>query len=99
MTVVSDWKEEIKKQIKDQKRVIGAFQFGSYIAKEVEKYGSEAMQLKLPFSEVELLNENLELIKLLTKTSKISILEFNDKTKPKKVKTNPIPGKPILFCE
>ena len=96
--LLSDFKPELREKISDNKRQISAFQFGSYIAKEVEKYGKEAMQIDLGFTENDILEENLELIKNLTKTKLIKILPFDDKTKPKGVKQAPIPGKPIYYC-
>lgn len=57
------------------------------------------MQTELAFNEFDLLKENEELIKLLTNTSNIVVSPFDELKKPKGIKSNPIPGKPIFFCE
>lgn len=97
--IVSNYKAILKEKISDQKKLISAFQFGAYITKEVEKVGKEAMNTDLGFSEVDLLNENIELIKVLTKTTTINVVPFTEQTKLKGVKNTPIPGKPIFFCD
>ncbi len=97
--ITSDYKALIKEKITDKQKQIQAFQFGSYIAKEVEKYGKEAMQIDLSFKEDTLLNENLDLIKKLTSTSNIAIVPFIEEKKPKGVKQAPIPGSPVFICE
>lgn len=97
--IITDFKEIVKKQITDKNKLIAAFQFGSYIAKEVEKYGKEAMQTDLAFTEDVLLTENLELIKKLTRTTIINVLPFVETAKPKGLKQSPIPGSPVYYCE
>ena len=97
--IVSDFKSIIKEKITDKQKQISAFQFGAYIAKEVEKYGKEAMQLELGFTEEAVLNENIELIKKVTNTSNIKIVSYSDNTKPKGMKQAPIPGSPVFHCE
>ncbi len=74
-------------------------QFGSFIAKEVEKYGKEAMQIDLAFTEDILLENNLDFIKKLTNTKNISFIPFAEETKPIGLKIAPIPGNPVFQCE
>lgn len=57
------------------------------------------MQIDLAFTEDVLLNENLDLIKKLTRTTSITVLPFVEASKPKGVKQSPIPGSPIYYCE
>lgn len=97
--IITNYKNNISNQITDQKRLISAYQFGAYITKEVEKYGKEAMQVDLAFSEEELLNDNLELIKKLTNSSNIKIIPYDEKTKPKTMKNAPLLAKPVFICE
>ncbi len=97
--IVTDYKAILKEKISDQKKLISAYQFGAYITKEVEKVGKEAMNTELGFSEIELLNENLDLIKTLTKASSIKVVPFTEETKLKGHKNAPIPGKPIFYCD
>lgn len=97
--IITNYKNSISNQITDQKRLISAYQFGAYITKEVEKYGKEAMQVDLAFSEEELLNDNLELIKKLTNSSNIKIIPYDEKTKLKTMKNAPLLAKPVFICE
>lgn len=97
--IVTNFKSLIAEEIKDQKRQISAFQFGSYISKEVEKFGKEAMQVEILFSEEEVLLDNIELIKKLTNCSNLKIIPFNEETKPKSMKNSPLLGKPVFICE
>lgn len=57
------------------------------------------MQMDLAFSEEGILNENLDLIKSLTRTTNISIIPFDEKNKPKGIKQAPIPGVPVFQCD
>lgn len=97
--IITDFRAELKKTMTDQKRWISASTFGAFIAKEVEVYGFEAMNTDLGFSEVELLEQNSSLIQNLTKVCSIKVVAFDENTKLKGVKSSPIPGKPIFFCE
>lgn len=97
--IITNYKNSISNQITDQKRLISAYQFGAFITKEVEKYGKEAMQVDLAFSEEELLNDNLELIKKLTNSSNIKIVPYDEKTKPKTMKNAPLLAKPVFICD
>ncbi len=74
-------------------------QFASHIAKEVETYGMEVLKNELPFSEIQALKDNMSLINKLTKTTNIQIIEYDEKTKPKKSNAIVIPGKPLILLE
>ena len=92
-----------KKQIMDilkekSKKEIGNFlEFASFLIKEVENNGLQALSDKLDFNEENVLNENIEIIKKLTKVNNIEIEEYNENNKPKGNKDSAIPGKPIVF--
>lgn len=74
-------------------------QFASFIVKEIELYGKEILSKELPFNEFEALNDNMSLIKTLTNTKNIDVVEYSDITKPKQSKTVSIPGKPIITAD
>lgn len=97
--ITTNYKPLIAGHITEQKRQISAYQFGAFITKEVEKYGKEAMQIDLVFSEEDVLNENLELIKKLTNSSNVKVVPFDEKTKPKSMKNAPLLAKPVFICE
>lgn len=97
--IITNYKPLIAEQITDQRRQISAYQFGAFITKEVEKYGKEAMQVDLVFSEEEVLNENLELIKKLTNSSNVKVVPYDEKTKPKSMKNAPLLAKPVFICD
>lgn len=96
--IQADYKEEIRKVIPDQKKATPVLAFASYVVKEIEKYGKEYLS-DAGFDEKQLLVENLETIQNLTNSNNIVVQEFDEKNKPKQVKTSPIPGKPVLFCD
>ena len=69
-------------------------EFASFKAKEVENYGKEALEAHLQFNEEEVLKNNIELFTKLTKVSEI--VEFNEGNKPKNMRDNIMPGKPLF---
>lgn len=97
--IISDYKKKIKDEIQDQTTLIKAFQYGAYVVKEVERVGHEVLKHDLEFSEQTILEENMNLIKLVTKASNIKIVAYNEDDKPKQLKISPMPGKPVFYCE
>ncbi len=99
--IITDYKKIIMKEMEkaDASLRTLTLQFASFIVKEIETYGSQVLQAELPFDELEALKENMNLIKKLTKTSNIEIVEYSDKIKPKAAKTVAIPGKPLIHAE
>ena len=82
----------------NSKKEIGNFlEFASFLIKEVENNGLQALSDKLDFNEENVLNENIEIIKNLTKVNNIEIEEYNENNKSKGNKDSAIPGKPIVF--
>ena len=71
-------------------------EFASFKAKEVENYGKEALEDHLQFNEEEVLKNNIELFTKLTKVSEIEVVEFNEGNKPKNMRDNAMPGKPLF---
>jgi len=71
-------------------------EFASYKVKEVESYGKEALEDHLQINEEEVLKNNVELFKKLTKVSQIEIMEYKDELKPKNSRERSMPGKPIF---
>lgn len=99
--IITDYKKIIMKEMEkaDANLRTLTLQFASFIVKEIETYGSQVLQNELPFDELEAIKENMNLIKKLTKTSNIEIVEYSDKNKPKGAKTVAIPGKPLIHAE
>lgn len=97
--IKTDYKKQIMNEMAtaDPNLRTSTLQFASFIVKEIETYGKESLTPELPFSEVEALNDNMSLIKKLTKASNIELIEYDEKTKPKGVKSIAIPGKPIIY--
>jgi len=99
--IITDYKKIIMKEMEksDSNLRTLTLQFASFIVKEIETYGSQVLQSELPFDELEALKDNTNIIKKLTKTSNIEIVEYSDKIKPKGAKTVAIPGKPLINSE
>lgn len=99
--IITDYKKIIMKDMEKSDAALRTLtlQFASFIVKEIETYGSQVLQSELPFDELEALKDNMNLIKKLTKTSNIEIVEYSDKIKPKGAKTVAIPGKPLIHAE
>jgi len=74
-------------------------EFAAFKAKEVESLGKEALNEQLQFNEEEVLKNNIELFKKLSGVKDIEFTEYNEKNKPKGMKDNAIPGKPIYVQE
>ena len=74
-------------------------EFASFKAKEVEAIGQEALNEKLQFNEEEVLKNNIELFKKLSGVKDIEFTEYDEKNKPKGMKDNAIPGKPLYIQE
>jgi len=99
--IITDYKKIIMKDMEksDSNLRTLTLQFASFIVKEIETYGNQVLQNELPFDELEALKDNFNLIKKLTKTSNIEIIEYTEKIKPKGAKTIAIPGKPLIHAE
>jgi leucyl-tRNA synthetase len=99
--ILTDYKKIIMEDMKNSEANLRTLtlQFASFIVKEIETYGSQVLSNELPFDELEALKDNMNLIKKLTKTTNIDIVEYSDKNKPKGAKTVAIPGKPLVHCE
>ena len=74
-------------------------EFAAFKAKEVESLGKEALNEQLQFNEEEVLKNNIELFKKLSGVKDIEFTEYDEKNKPKGMKDNAIPGKPIYVQE
>jgi hypothetical protein len=97
--IITDFKSIIRKEMENSSLQTITLQFASFIVREVETYGMEVLSHELPFNEVQALNDNMGLIKKLTKTTNIEIVEYSDKNKPKGAKNVAIPGKPLFQAE
>lgn len=99
--ITTDYKKIIMKEMEksDANLRTLTLQFASFIVREIETYGLQTLSQELAFDELEALNENLSLIKKLTKTTNIEIVVYSDKTKPKAAKNVAIPGKPLISCD
>lgn len=99
--IITDYKKIIMKEMEQSNVNLRTLtlQFASFIVKEIEIYGKQVLENELPFDELEALKDNMNLIKKLTKTSNIEIVEYSDKNKPKGAKTVAIPGKPLIHAE
>ena len=74
-------------------------EFAAFKAKEVEAMGKEVLNEQLQFNEEEVLKNNVELFKKLTGVKEIEFAEYDEKNKPKGIKDNAIPGKPLYVQE
>ena len=74
-------------------------EFAAFKAKEVESLGKEALNEQLQFNEEEVLKNNIELFKKLSGVKDIEFTEYDEKNKPKGMKDNAIPGKPLFIQE
>jgi leucyl-tRNA synthetase len=74
-------------------------EFAAFKVKEVESLGKEALNEQLQFNEEEVLKNNIELFKKLSGVKDIEFTEYDEKNKPKGMKDNAIPGKPIYVQE
>ena len=74
-------------------------EFAAFKAKEVESLGKESLNEQLQFNEEEVLKNNIELFKKLSGVKDIEFTEYDEKNKPKGMKDNAIPGKPIYVQE
>ena len=74
-------------------------EFAAFKAKEIENFGKEVLNENLQFNEEEVLNNNVELFKKLTGVKEIEFAEYDEKNKPKGIKDNAIPGKPLYVQE
>ena len=74
-------------------------EFAAFKAKEVESLGKEALNEQLQFNEEQVLKNNIELFKKLSGVKDIEFTEYDEKNKPKGMKDNAIPGKPIYVQE
>jgi len=98
--IQNDYRKLINKEITgNEKEKTAALMFGSFVVKEVDQYGKEALIMELPFNEYQALSENLELIKKLTKSTNISIIEYTEGMQVKGIKNAPVPGKPVIYLE
>jgi leucyl-tRNA synthetase len=90
----------IEKFKDNQKEKTMMLEFASYKAKEVENYGKEILEEKLQFNEEEVLKNNIDLFKKLTKVGDIEIIEQKSneelKLKNSNMKDKAMPGKPIF---
>ena len=93
------YKKQIAETLKNNdKKELGNFlEFASFLIKEVENYGLDALDEKLQFDEEKVLNENIEILKSLAKVDNIQLEEYNENNKPKGNKESAIPGKPIIL--
>lgn len=99
--ITSDYKKVIMDEMKSANASIRTLtlQFAAGVCKDIEIYGTKILDDELPFDEKDALNDNMALIKKLTKTSNIEIVVFSDENKPKKNKNIAIPGRPLISCE
>jgi valyl-tRNA synthetase len=97
--IVTDYKKAIMGEIEKPDLRTITLQFASFIVKEIETYGFDVLNSELPFNELDALNDNMNLIKKLSKVANISIEEYDEKKKPKSIKTIAIPGNPIVYGE
>ena len=74
-------------------------EFAAFKAKEVEAMGKEVLNEQLQFNEEEVLKNNVDLFKKLTGVKEIEFTEYDEKNKPKGIKDNAIPGKPLYVQE
>jgi hypothetical protein len=94
--IQTDYKEMLKNEFKNNVQVL---QFSSFIVKEVEKIGKEILQPELPFSEYDVLKDNIGLIKRMTNKEEVEIIEYKQEMKVKGLKSIIIPGKPFIVLE
>ena len=74
-------------------------EFAAFKAKEVETMGKDVLNEELQFNEEEVLKNNVDLFKKLTGVKEIEFAEYDEKNKPKGIKDNAIPGKPLYVQE
>lgn len=83
----------------DPKARSALVEFAAFKAKEVEAYGLDALKEEMLFNEEEVLNDNLELFKKLTKNEGIRDIEvvlYSEELKPKGNKDTAMPGRPLI---
>jgi hypothetical protein len=97
--ILTDYRKAIMAEIEKPDLRTITLQFASFIVKEVETFGPEALNSELPFNELDALNDNMNLVKKLSKANNIQVIEYDEKKKPKSVKTIAIPGNPIIYGE
>lgn len=99
--IITDYKKIIMKEMEktDANLRTLTLQFASFIVKEIETYGTQVLSTELAFDELQAIRDNLSMMKKLTRTTNIEILEFSDKNKPKGAKSPAIPGKPLVMCD
>ncbi len=97
--ITTDYKKIIMTEMEKHELRTLTLQFASFIVKEIETYGFDVLNAELPFDELNALNENLGMIKKLSKANNIVIEVYDEKKKPKAVKSIAIPGKPIIHGE
>jgi hypothetical protein len=99
--ITSDYKKIIMDEMKSSDANLRTLtlQFAAGVCKDIEIYGLQILDSELPFVEKEALNDNMNLIQKLTKTSNIELVIFSDETKPKKCKNIAIPGRPLILCD
>ena len=74
-------------------------EFAAFKAKEVEAMGKDVLNEQLQFNEEEVLKSNVDLFKKLTGVKEIEFTEYDEKNKPKGIKDNALPGKPLYIQE
>lgn len=74
-------------------------EFASFKAKEVELYGKEALNENLIFNEEEILINNIELFKKLSKMEQTEFIQYQEDKKPPASKDLAIPEKPLFVIE
>ena len=74
-------------------------EFAAFKAKEVESLGKDVLNEQLQFNEEEVLKTNVDLFKKITGVKEIEFAEYDEKKKPKGIKDNAIPGKPLYIQE
>ena len=74
-------------------------EFAAFKIKEMEIYGIDTLNDNLNFNEEEILKNNINLFKKLTKIENIEFIEYSEDNKLKNSKDSAIPGKPIYIME
>jgi hypothetical protein len=97
--IITDYRKPIIAEIEKPELRTITLQFASFIVKEIETYGFDVLNSELSFNEFDALTDNMNLIKKLTKASNIKVEEYDEKKKPKSIKTIAIPGNPIIYGE
>eukprot|EP01016_Furgasonia_blochmanni_P049835 TRINITY_DN7613_c0_g1_i1.p1 TRINITY_DN7613_c0_g1~~TRINITY_DN7613_c0_g1_i1.p1 ORF type:complete len:372 (+),score=158.75 TRINITY_DN7613_c0_g1_i1:66-1181(+) len=103
--IIEDWKAKVKAQVPEDALMKKSLQFGAFVLAEVKVRGHEALEVKLPFDELHILDVCSDELRKEVNVEKIQIFNIKDvKAGENKNVDNAVnatlPGKPqIVFSQ